>query len=908
MPQNTFSIIPDIPSALNANRNGGPDDAASARPSRPPMTTKQVKKAYKQANKGPKLSKAEQRRQELFEQDRIRKEFEKEKHQARARAAREKKKEKEERERAEKKKKGLPLVDVRASQDTIARFVRSKPKSQREPSTGLFLAEEECQIDMEYRSLSPKAHDSSRLGLAGELNEIDKENIDPRAELKKGSPTMQSALMENDFVVDEEPPICDYSEPQKKKRKIEVSKEQEEDLSAPFPTTNGIASPKPDHKVSIANDQVKGTPDPNAQHRELNLGDSFSTVDFDEEDLFDDFFRKPESVHSPANASTKSMSSQKQSQHPQTESPPPKAHDNGTHLSSLQKTEKASCPDFIGGPANPLSSSRQEAHSASPRSAVKAPYHASNPDQNNRVLTPSPAIKPPVASIPTPQPVASSSRSFRQPRTPMGPLMGPPKFQPSKPISSHQPKPPQFLKPPLPSPRTPFGGPCRSRVTKPEQVLEEPPPPSTQLFVLNHLDDFLPSPSQEMREIFDEPKKEYSKNGSIQAPWMTTHTGHKVSEPKPRVSQVPPISYNRPMISKPAISPGRSLLTQPVANRHEHQGASSHQSIQPIHSNLKNTFDVPFFSTQDVLLSSQDVKDIEEDPLPPPKTPAITPTPQRDDPKPPESPRRSPKPLFTSSFREMRYKFVLERAKSARWEGPAARQKAREALDKLQAEEDARLEALLANPDGEGEGEQTKGVATESAANKPESSRKSSPDTLPRLKPTPQAPSSHPAEFDSASKSARNSLPTSGSVPDRAVRNPTRKFPDAQPSRLRSSGNGGGSSRTTQRPTSRPKSSYEAMLEALAAKESVPPPPIDQQKQKQKKQLSSAHLTEEQKRGGDAVVQLERMSEDKQIPFSENNAATTMKTGMIMITASQETDYDGGEEWDDDDLLRNVML
>ncbi|KAI0182717.1 hypothetical protein EV127DRAFT_302013, partial [Xylaria flabelliformis] len=131
--QNTFSIIPDLPSAINGNLHGGAD-GSNARTNRPPMTTKQVKKAYQKANKGPKLSKAEQRRQELFEQDRIRKEFEKEKNQARARAARDKKKEKEERERAEKKKKGLPLVNVRPSQDTIARFVRAKPKSQRDDS------------------------------------------------------------------------------------------------------------------------------------------------------------------------------------------------------------------------------------------------------------------------------------------------------------------------------------------------------------------------------------------------------------------------------------------------------------------------------------------------------------------------------------------------------------------------------------------------------------------------------------------------------------------------------------------------------------------------------------------------------------------------------------------------------
>jgi hypothetical protein len=70
------------------------------------------------------VSKAELRRQERAEQERIRRELEKEKAASKAKALREKKRAKEQAEREEKKKKGLPLVNVRPSQDTIARFVR----------------------------------------------------------------------------------------------------------------------------------------------------------------------------------------------------------------------------------------------------------------------------------------------------------------------------------------------------------------------------------------------------------------------------------------------------------------------------------------------------------------------------------------------------------------------------------------------------------------------------------------------------------------------------------------------------------------------------------------------------------------------------------------------------------------
>jgi hypothetical protein len=70
------------------------------------------------------MSRADRIKQERAEQERIRREFEKEKATAKARLAREKKRDKELAEREQKKKMGMPLVNVRPSQDTIARFAR----------------------------------------------------------------------------------------------------------------------------------------------------------------------------------------------------------------------------------------------------------------------------------------------------------------------------------------------------------------------------------------------------------------------------------------------------------------------------------------------------------------------------------------------------------------------------------------------------------------------------------------------------------------------------------------------------------------------------------------------------------------------------------------------------------------
>ncbi|KAJ4854382.1 uncharacterized protein T069G_11361 [Trichoderma breve] len=114
MVQRTFTIVPPAGPAERTPVNNRP------------MTSKQVRKAYKEANRVPRVSRAEQLRQERAEQERIRKEFEKDKAALKAKTLRERKRAKEQAEREEKKKKGLPLVNVRPSQDTIAWFVRGR--------------------------------------------------------------------------------------------------------------------------------------------------------------------------------------------------------------------------------------------------------------------------------------------------------------------------------------------------------------------------------------------------------------------------------------------------------------------------------------------------------------------------------------------------------------------------------------------------------------------------------------------------------------------------------------------------------------------------------------------------------------------------------------------------------------
>ncbi|RFU35154.1 hypothetical protein B7463_g1250, partial [Scytalidium lignicola] len=93
---------------------------------KPPMTSKQAKKAYLAARRKPKVSREEQRRLDKEELERQKKEYEREKAAAKAKLAREKKAAKAAAERADRKQKGQPEPNksVRASQPRISLFVQ----------------------------------------------------------------------------------------------------------------------------------------------------------------------------------------------------------------------------------------------------------------------------------------------------------------------------------------------------------------------------------------------------------------------------------------------------------------------------------------------------------------------------------------------------------------------------------------------------------------------------------------------------------------------------------------------------------------------------------------------------------------------------------------------------------------
>ncbi|KAI1770451.1 hypothetical protein F4818DRAFT_263184 [Hypoxylon cercidicola] len=754
--QNTFSIIPNAPCAINAGL-----DSSESRAAVRPMTTKQARKAYQKKNTGPKLSKAEQRRRDLFEQDRIRKEFEKERNQARARAARDKKKEKEEKERAERKKKGLPLVDVHPSQDTIAWFVRGDRRKQETAAS----------------PVTAGADDSDSGTLSAQ----------------------------------------DEPEPPPKKQKTEFSVSGNPELGY-CPSSAGIlgslsAAQSPNTEAATDDSQAKGHSTP--EHSNLGL-DNPEIVD----ELLDELVNVPSSLPIDGEATRDSE---------------PLLKEQDAHVPSRPSPPKSSDGLFCSPIPPQKPPPEQKAEDSASLPSVRQPLQTLvanevNLRSNGTPTRPTPSrtklsipMEDPIQDSPMPAPRKSQSRvsappSFRHPKTPMGPPRLPPKFKAPSHTPASVPRTPQFLikqshAPKFKSNNSPTSQPHKGHT--PQRTGGEQPPMSTQLFMFSHLDDFFPSPSQEAREVFGEPKLSIGKGGYQLKPKPAHPTRSSLG--RNPLSNLTPGMLNINRIT-PEDKDNRTgtRFTREAISTDQSRNSTSFPPTVAQSSDSSEALNIPFFSTQDFFLSSQDIKDLEDEtppslgvepredpgpsnyapetvgPLPEairskPGIDSITPVPrlatkqvekselnsgtksidtcngsshfqgsgmsnegnkgttvvgsnmttpsvqgerirgdvengtrptmkqkpenttprttnQSDKPHTPGTmqmkmhvvqPRASPKPFFGSSSRDAQYKYIMERNKTTKWEDPAARQKARQELERLRRSEDERLDSLL---------------------------------------------------------------------------------------------------------------------------------------------------------------------------------------------------------------------
>ncbi|KAI1339399.1 hypothetical protein F5Y15DRAFT_87540 [Xylariaceae sp. FL0016] len=646
--QNTFSIIP------NALSN---QDASNTRPSRPPMTTKQAKKNYTKKNKGPKLSKAEQRKQELFEQDRIRREFEKERNQARAKAARDKRKEKEERERFEKRKKGLPLVEVHPSQDTLARFIRSKPKSS-------VVRAEEPQAD--------DSHDTT-----DSVADSDEDNAAPLPKRQRIA----------------SPPQADHTQ----------TRPSNSRGSNPGAESTVAAPAEAEEEVSEVHKSISQ----NTKLEDLQPGEEMVLPDQDidaDDDLLQNLDITPmlEEFLPNASAHVECLS-------PKSTPPLPKPPESDSEVPKkvLNSPERPK----VGGTSSPApllplcGISAQEIN----RRSGDMP-----PERGFGQIKPVPISQRQVQPPPTAQVSARAPRVFQKPKISMGPPPVPPKFKSTNSRVTDKSKTPPFIS------KEPRATHCNvsTPVTRYQSAGEsytESPPTSTQLFVMNSLDEFLPSPSQEAREIFEHSEPAPNKHRNS---WQ----GPK-PDPSPLQRHLATKHRSRTFGAR-RVSPVSGSVSKPVPNDPMAFTESTKDSVPdncaklPVPTYITdrkpdenhNVLDIPFLSTQDLFVSSQDLKDIDEPVSPIKSHNILTPfrkqhcevllgSPDHNLKQPHRKgnsvAHQSSRPFFTSSSREARFKYTIERSKTTQWEDTEARRKVREVMDDLRIQEDERLLELL---------------------------------------------------------------------------------------------------------------------------------------------------------------------------------------------------------------------
>ncbi|CAP65722.1 uncharacterized protein PODANS_7_750 [Podospora anserina S mat+] len=146
--QNTFVVVPNPVTFQQALAVDGPE-------SKPPMTTKQAQKAYREANRLPKMTKAERLRRERAERERERKEEEKLKASKRAKVLRDRKKERDLELVEERRRQGLPLVRVRPSQATLSTFFKGNGVSRKRDSDA-YQADRPAMMEVENKeNLTP---------------------------------------------------------------------------------------------------------------------------------------------------------------------------------------------------------------------------------------------------------------------------------------------------------------------------------------------------------------------------------------------------------------------------------------------------------------------------------------------------------------------------------------------------------------------------------------------------------------------------------------------------------------------------------------------------------------------------------------------------------------------------------
>jgi hypothetical protein len=472
--QRTFNLIPE--NLSNAT-------------SKPPMTSKAAKKAYLKANRGPKVNRAEQRRLEKEELEKQKKEYEKERNAARAKVLREKKAAKLAEEKEQRRKLGIPEPNrfVRASQPTISMFARRGGKRTWQ-ETGMDDIAEDSEDATEEEALQPmEIPEPSAKRAAVEQDSDDefgcflsmsqasdllnmiysssvsvsqnKETSRPSSESGNKNPRQLSAapaLSQTEIPEDKDSPQASQHS-RLLYSATAVSKAAKEALAKKVPVRQ--------------NSQELSQP---------NAQPSFDEIPFNYKPL------------------RESTTTQLQSEAAEAEA----VSDPVSYTQVLQ-----TCAEVVA--ADKCSNAKASSQIFNGRASDRHAYHS--PEKVIPILKPS--LPRSLARLPSSQAARLLNNSQN---IPVDPTVAKPRFRKPNMSMPPPPKPTKFTKPRYSiTPHSSNSSVPRKLGREILQHTEDLPPTATQLFLENNLDDFLPSPSQEVKELLDDIEDDFPSNTQV---------------------------------------------------------------------------------------------------------------------------------------------------------------------------------------------------------------------------------------------------------------------------------------------------------------------------------------------------------------------------------------------------------
>jgi hypothetical protein len=472
--QQKFNLIPENPSNAAA---------------KPPMTSKAAKKAYLKANRGPKVTRAEQRRLEKEELEKQKKEHDKERNAARAKAVREKKAAKAAEEKEQRRKLGIPEPNrfVRASQPTISTFARHGGKRAWQEITTVNITEEleDATVEDDLQPMDMAEPPGKRIAVEQESD--DEFGCFPsmsQADELLGKINSSSISVSQNK---ENSQLSSLSENRNLRHFSATRAKSQTELTEDVASPNVSRHSKPLHFATAASKPVKEA----YALKSATRRDSQELPKLKTKQSFDETPLRSQAL---ADLITTQLQTEAAEAKPES--------DRLTCTPILQMSA-------VSVATGKCTNTKPNLQNTNSRATYQHAYHS-----------PTETIRFSKASLPqdlarSPPSQAARSLKYTQ-NVPTITTVSKPTFRKPNAFMPPPPKPSTFTRPPY------LVASHNSGLVQPRKVggralqqTEDIPPTATQLFIENNLDDFLPSPSQEARELLDDDIEDFPSNTQI---------------------------------------------------------------------------------------------------------------------------------------------------------------------------------------------------------------------------------------------------------------------------------------------------------------------------------------------------------------------------------------------------------